>query len=91
MSRDKDISARGVYYNLEISPYRYESPNGEIFKFSSQKKMDMFVNRVETLRNNLIKMIDKYRDVLGEEWMNITIYYSELCIYKHVYDNMKAV
>ena len=41
------ISARGVYYDLEKSPYIYEDKLGNVFKFSSEKKLEMFENRVK--------------------------------------------
>lgn len=44
--KDKTISARGVYYDLEKSPYIYEDKLGNTFKFSSEKKLEMFENRV---------------------------------------------
>lgn len=36
------VSRRGVYYDLTKSPYEYESPYGDLFKFSSQKKLEMY-------------------------------------------------
>lgn len=45
--KDKTISARGVYYDLEKSPYIYEDKLGNTFKFSSEKKLEMFENRVK--------------------------------------------
>lgn len=47
-SRDgKKVSARGVYYDLDLSPYEYEDELGNTFKFSSEKKLDMFILRVK--------------------------------------------
>lgn len=43
------ISRRGVYYDLSKSPYEYKDKFGKVFKFSSQKKLDMFVLRVKEL------------------------------------------
>lgn len=59
-------SRRGVYYDLEISPYEYESPYGDLFKFRSKKKLDLYtrdipteIRRVEKLmsRNDLNKLL----------------------------------
>lgn len=36
------VSRYGVYRDLNLSPYVYESPYGDSFKFPSQKKLDMY-------------------------------------------------
>lgn len=73
--RDQKISARGVYYDLTISPYEYKTPYGEIFKFSSKKKLDIYsrdvpkeIQRVEKLlsRNDL-------RDQIEDEFVQLLI------------------
>lgn len=55
-------SRRGVYYDLKHSPYEYTTPYGDVFKFSSKKKMEIYtrdivkeVARVESLvdRHNM--------------------------------------
>lgn len=60
------VSARGVYYDLTQSPYEFTSSYGDCFKFSSQKKLDMYtrdvpkeIERVGKLiaRNNLENFI----------------------------------
>lgn len=40
-------SRRGVYYDLDVSPYEYKSPYGDIFKFSSAKKLEIFSRDVK--------------------------------------------
>lgn len=40
------ISARGVYYDLEKSPFEYKDEFGAVFKFSSQAKLKIFENKV---------------------------------------------
>jgi hypothetical protein len=34
---------RGVYLDLEASPYSYQTEYGDFFKFSSRKKMEIYV------------------------------------------------
>lgn len=46
MTDDRIVSARGVYYDLTKSPYGYESPYGDSFKFPSQKKLEMFTRDI---------------------------------------------
>lgn len=40
------VSRRGVYYDLDMSPYEYCTPYGDIFKFSSKKKMEMYTRDI---------------------------------------------
>ena len=56
------VTRRGVYLDLTQSPYEYNSPYGDCFKFSSKKKLEIYtrdivkeLNRVDALieRNNL--------------------------------------
>lgn len=55
---DVIVSSRGVYYDLTKSPYEFKSPYGDLFKFSSKKKLEIYtrdivkeLNRVEALLN----------------------------------------
>jgi len=59
-------SRRGVYYDLEVSPYEYVSTYGDIFKFRSKKKLEVYtrdvaseIQRVEKLmsRNDLSSLL----------------------------------
>lgn len=40
-------SRRGVYYDLTKSPYEYKSPYGDLFKFSSKKKLEIYTRDIE--------------------------------------------
>lgn len=66
MTNDVKVSRRGVYYDLTLSPYEYQSPYGDIFKFSSEKKMQIYtrdivkeIKRVDDLfaRHGLSKLV----------------------------------
>lgn len=46
MDGGKIVSTRGVYYDLTKSPYEFQSPYGDLFKFSSQKKLDIYTRDV---------------------------------------------
>ena len=39
-------SRRGVYYDLTQSPYEYRNPYGDSFKFSSEKKLEIYTRDV---------------------------------------------
>lgn len=63
---DTIVSRRGVYYDLDKSPYEYKTPYGDCFKFSSKKKLEIYtrdvvkeLKRLETLieRNDLQSFI----------------------------------
>ena len=43
---DVKISRRGVYYDLTQSPYEYQSPYGDSFKFSSEKKLEIYTRDI---------------------------------------------
>lgn len=43
---DKIKSKRGVYYDLTKSPYGYETPYGDLFRFSSQKKLEIYTRDI---------------------------------------------
>ena len=58
MTGDK-ISRRGVYYDLEISPYEFKTPYGDIFKFSSKKKLEIYTRDIPREIEKLEKAITK--------------------------------
>lgn len=57
---EKKISSRGVYYDLTISPYEYITPYGDIFKFSSPKKLEMYTRDVPKEIARLEKLFDRH-------------------------------
>ena len=63
------VSRRGVYYDLSISPYEFKTPYGEIFKFSSQKKMEIYTRDIERELKRLEDVIDRndMRSFIPEE------------------------
>lgn len=67
-------SRRGVYYDLTKSPYEFSSPYGDLFKFSSQKKLEIYerdipreIERLEKVivRNDMVNFIpEEIKDLL---------------------------
>ena len=57
MKNDVKISRRGVYYDLSLSPYEYRSPYGDLFKFSSQKKLEIY-------SRDVVKEVKRFEDLL---------------------------
>lgn len=56
---DGIVSRYGVYRDLEKSPYRVTSPYGDIFKFRSQKKMDIYTREIQNEIERLHKCVDR--------------------------------
>lgn len=56
---DVVVSRRGVYYDLSVSPYEYTTPYGDIFKFSSQKKLEIYTRDIVKELKRLDNLIDR--------------------------------
>lgn len=52
-------SRRGVYRDLSKSPYEYQSPYGDLFKFPSEKKLEMYARDVQKELDRLNKTLDR--------------------------------
>ena len=50
---------RGVYRDLRQSPYEYKSPYGDLFKFPSEKKLEMYTRDIEKELDRVTKAIDR--------------------------------
>jgi len=79
------VSRRGIYYNLEISPYSFTTPCGDIFKFSSPKKLEIYVRRLNELNRKIDKIVNEYEEILGIFWKENTLIKLEEEIYLYVY------
>ena len=53
------VSRRGVYKDLTLSPYEYETPYGDIFKFSSQKKLEIYTRDIAKEINRMQKVLER--------------------------------
>lgn len=51
------VTRRGVYKDLSLSPYEYKSPYGDIFKFSSAKRLEMYERDVPKEVERLEKLL----------------------------------
>ncbi len=62
-------SRRGVYYDLTQSPYEYESPYGDLFKFSSRKKLEIYTRDIPKELDRMTKNLERHRlgDYLPDE------------------------
>lgn len=53
-------SRRGVYYDLTKSPYEYETPYGDLFKFSSAKKLEIYQRDIDKEIERVSKLIARH-------------------------------
>ena len=53
------VSRYGVYRDLNKSPYEYESPYGDIFKFPSQKKLDIYTREIQKELDQVGKLMNR--------------------------------
>lgn len=58
MNEDK-VSRRGVYRDLSLSPYEYQSPYGDIFKFPSEKKLEVYARDIQKELDRVTKTLDR--------------------------------
>ena len=78
---------RGVYINLADSDIIY-THNGSTYKFSSNKKREIFLRRVSESINAIYKLNDKifrYTEVLGKDYSLDDLLNG---VYDKVYKNM---
>lgn len=52
-------SRYGVYYDLTASPYEYTTPYGDVFKFRSQKKLEIYTRDAPTEIERMDSIIDR--------------------------------
>lgn len=58
---DKTKSRRGVYYDLSESPYEFKTPYGDLLKFPSQKKLDMYTRDIKGELSRLSKLVERHK------------------------------
>ena len=86
---DKGVVSRyGVYRDLEKSPYGYASPYGDIFKFRSQKKLDIYHREIQ----KEIDRVSKFVGHLGLERYvpSEIIHLLYRSTYKALYENIEG-
>ena len=58
MHEDK-VSRRGVYRDLSLSPYEYQNPYGDLFKFPSEKKLAMYARDIQKELDRISKTVER--------------------------------
>lgn len=80
------VSRYGVYRDLNQSPYRYESPYGDLFKFPSQKKLEIYTREIQTEVDRMKKALDRLQvaDYLPEEIVELLFRSTYKALYRKV-------
>lgn len=82
------VSRRGVYYDLTKSPYEFTSPFGDLFKFSSKKKLEIYTRDIEKELDRLDKCITR-NDM--QEFIPVEIYQLlRKAVYKSFYKKIEG-
>ena len=88
MQKSQEKSRRGVYYNLENTHYT-ECIFGKTYKFSSNKKREMFNKRLNIAFQSLEKLQGRLFRICGEnleKCYNLSLLYERAC--DKVYSDM---
>lgn len=56
---DGIVSRYGVYRDLEKSPYEYVTPYGDLFKFRSQKKLEIYTRDIQSEIEKVSKFVGR--------------------------------
>lgn len=89
MAEERKVSARGVYYDLTLSPYEYQSPYGDIFKFSSKKKLEIYTRDIPKEIDRLQKLLARYN--LSDQLPSRMITELHAAVYKAFYCRTEGV
>lgn len=54
------VSRRGVYYDLSISPYTFKTLYGDILRFRSAKKLEIFEREIEKELKRFNDLMDRH-------------------------------
>ena len=58
--RSTGVSRYGVYYDLSKSPYEFTTPYGDLFKFSSAKKLEMYRRDIDKEKERFEKWVSRH-------------------------------
>ena len=80
------VSRYGVYRDLNKSPYEYVNPYGDIFKFRSQKKLDIYTRDIQKEIERVSKFVDRLGldDHIPKEIIQLLYRSTYQALYDHV-------
>ena len=77
---------RGVYLDLDKSPYEYTNPYGDCFKFSSKKKLEMFTRDMVKEIDRVVKFLERsgLNNLLPPEIINMIFRLAYKALYRKI-------
>ena len=86
MSEKPVVSRYGVYRDLSQSPYEYESPYGDLFKFPSEKKLEIYTREIQTELDRVSKFVERLHleDILPGEIVQLLYRSTYKALYRKV-------
>ena len=83
---DRKVSERGVYYDLSISPYEMQTPYGEIFKFRSKKKLEIYTREIVKEVKRLEPLLSRHdmQGFLPDEIIQLLYKSLYRSLYRHI-------
>ena len=83
---DRKVSERGVYYDLSISPYEMQTPYGEIFKFRSKKKLEIYTREIVKEVKRLEALLSRHdmQGFLPDEIIQLLYKSLYRSLYRHI-------
>ncbi len=85
-TKQPKVSRRGVYYDLSLSPYEYHTPYGDLLKFSSQKKLDIYTRDIVKEIERYERMFERHglQDHLPDEIIKLVLRATYLSFYCYI-------
>ncbi len=85
-TKQPKVSRRGVYYDLNLSPYEYQTPYGDLLKFSSRKKLDIYTRDIIKEVERMERVFERHslQDHLPDEIIQLVIRAVYLSFYCHI-------
>jgi hypothetical protein len=85
---DVIVSSRGVYYDLTKSPYEYKTPYGDLFKFSSKKKLEIYTRDIVKELKRLDNLLE--RNEMKNFLPNEIVQLIQRAVYKSFYRKVEG-
>jgi hypothetical protein len=82
------VSRYGVYRDLNQSPYEYHTPYGDLFKFRSQKKLEIYTRDIQKEIDRVTKFLDRLE--LGTHIPKEIIQLLYRSTYKALYEHVEG-
>ena len=80
------VSRYGVYRDLSLSPYEYQTPYGDLFKFPSEKKLEIYAREIHKEIDRVTKLLDRLQleDYIPKEIIHLLYRSTYKAMYRKV-------